>query len=111
MKSNKSPYYKRHVFICVNKKEHGRTCCATSADDSFFSYMRKKLDDMGLHGVEQYRVSKSGCLGRCNLGPCLVIYPEGVWYRYDSYDDIDEIIESYLMMNKPIPRLSIDKEL
>ncbi|MEK9943239.1 MAG: (2Fe-2S) ferredoxin domain-containing protein, partial [Gammaproteobacteria bacterium] len=39
------------------------------------------------------RINKSGCLDRCELGPVMVIYPEGVWYHYQTKDDIDEILE------------------
>ena len=45
----------------------------------------------------------SGCLGRCGEGPCLVIYPSGIWFRYDSKDDIDKILQSYVG-GKPVPR-------
>jgi (2Fe-2S) ferredoxin len=50
-----------------------------------------------MHGPGKIRVSKSGCLGRCNSGPCIVIYPEGIWYSYSSFEDIDRIIESHLL--------------
>ena len=51
------------------------------------------------------RVNNAGCLNRCALGPVLVIYPEGVWYHYQTTDDIDEIIESHLQHDKIVTRL------
>lgn len=51
----------------------------------------------------------SGCLGRCGEGPCLVIYPSGIWCRFDSREDIDEILEAFAT-DKPVPgRLMLDK--
>ena len=35
----------------------------------------------------------------------LVIYPEGVWYQYQTEADIDEIIESHLQNGKIVERL------
>lgn len=90
-------YYKQHVILCTNQKEEGKVCCANSGGESFFLYMKKKLTELGLHGPGKIRVSKSGCLGRCHAGPCLVIYPEGVWYSYTSIQDIDRIISHYLL--------------
>jgi (2Fe-2S) ferredoxin len=102
-------YYKKHVLICTNQKAEGKQCCANSGGEDFFSYMKTKLLELGLHGPEKIRVSKTGCLGRCSSGPCIVIYPEGSWYSYSSYADIDEIIESHLIAEKPVERLLIDR--
>jgi (2Fe-2S) ferredoxin len=71
--------------------------------------MKTKLLELGLHGPGQFRVSKSGCLGRCKMGPCLVIYPDEVWYSYTDFADMDEIIDSHLLGGRIVERLLIDK--
>ena len=62
---------------------------------------------MGLSGQGKIRVNTSGCLDRCEQGPALVVYPEGVWYTYIDEDDIDEIIDSHLLNGVPVERLII----
>ena len=37
----------------------------------------------------------------------MVVYPEGVWYRYVDRQDIDEIIEEHLLHDRPVERLKI----
>lgn len=37
----------------------------------------------------------------------MVIYPEGVWYRYVDQQDIDEIIDSHLLHDRHVERLKI----
>lgn len=101
-------HYTRHIFICTNQKIPGKTCCANRGGEPFFEHMKKRLVELGIHGPDKIRVSKSGCLGRCSQGPCMVIYPEGLWYTYTSFEDIDDIIEQYLMQNKRVNRLLID---
>lgn len=64
-----------------------------------------------MHGPGKFRVSKTGCLGRCSSGPGIVIYPEGVWYTYASTEDIDEIIHSHLVEGKTVSRLLMDQQL
>lgn len=98
-------YYTKHVFLCTNQKAEGKTCCANTGGSSFFLYTKEKLRELKLHGEGKVRISQSGCLGRCNEGPCLVIYPEAVWYTYSNYADIDEIIESHLMKEQVVTRL------
>ncbi|BCA96822.1 hypothetical protein TUM19329_31830 [Legionella antarctica] len=61
-----------------------------------------------MHGPGKIRVSKTGCLGRCASGPCLVIYPDGVWYTYSTFTDIDQIIESHLIAGETVEQLLID---
>jgi (2Fe-2S) ferredoxin len=53
------------------------------------------------------RVNKAGCLDRCTEGPVLVIYPDNIWYKYESEEDIDEIIASHVVNNKIVQRLKI----
>ena len=100
-------HYTKHIFLCTNQKAPGKTCCANSGGELFFDYMKTKLLELDLHGPGKFRISKSGCLGRCNAGPCVVIYPEGVWFSYSSLADIDEIINNYLVNGDTIERLKI----
>ncbi len=55
--------------------------------------------------LEKVRVNASGCLDRCELGPTMVIYPEGVWYRYETRADVDEILEVHLLGKGRVDRL------
>ena len=61
---------------------------------------KKKL----LHEV---RVNKSGCLSECAIGPVLVIYPQGIWYKNIDLDDISDIIQETIINDKIIKRLLI----
>ena len=101
-------YYTKHVFVCTNQKPSGKSCCANTGGEFFFDYLKAQLQEHGLYGEGQIRVSKSGCLGRCGLGPCIVIYPEGVWYSYSSSTDIDEVISQHLVLGQIVERLLIN---
>lgn len=37
----------------------------------------------------------------------MVIYPEGVWYRYESHADIAEILEQHIVQGRPVERLML----
>ncbi|MBL7480666.1 (2Fe-2S) ferredoxin domain-containing protein [Legionella bononiensis] len=96
-------------MICTNQKAAGKQCCANTGGEEYFDYLKSRLLELDMHGPGKYRVSKSGCLGRCSSGPCIVIYPEGVWYSYTSLADIDQIIESHLIAGETAEQLLIDK--
>ena len=101
-------YYQKHIFFCINQKSNGKTCCQDHHASEFRAYMHKKLDDLNLLGAGKIRINKSGCLGRCELGPVLVIYPEGVWYSFESTHDLDEIIQEHILSGKIVQNLRID---
>lgn len=99
------PYYQRHIFFCTNLRRSGKKCCAQGDAEALRQYTKNKLKKVGLHGKAHIRTSTSGCLGRCSDGPVVVIYPDNIWYHYQSIQDIDEIIEQHLINSKPVERL------
>lgn len=98
-------HYTHHVFVCVNQKDSGKKCCADAGGLPYVQHLKDKLLRLNAHGPGRIRVSQSGCLGRCTQGPCLVVYPEGIWYTYQSDSDLDEIIETHLLKGEIVDRL------
>jgi (2Fe-2S) ferredoxin len=88
-------YFETHVFVCGNRRPEGheRGCCASKGAEKIRDYMKVRVKELGLKGV---RVNQAGCLDRCELGPCAVLYPEGVWYRLDSFAAVDEVLEKHV---------------
>lgn len=103
-------FYQKHVFVCTNQKSPGKVCCAQSGGELFFEYLQAKLKQLNLYGAGKIRVTRSGCLGRCKFGPCLVVYPESIWYTYSDFSDLDEIIHGHLSQGNIVKRLLIDVE-
>ena len=53
-------------------------------------------------------VSATGCLGPCEQGPTVVVYPEAVWYHVPSAEDAQEVLETHVVGGKVVERLLID---
>ena len=102
---NASPYFKRHIFFCLNERSNNEACCAQHGAQQAFEHCKSRIKDLGLSGPGQVRVNKAGCLDRCSGGPVAVVYPEGVWYSYVDKSDIDEIVESHLKNGQVVERL------
>ena len=49
--------------------------------------------------------AKAGCLDQCAEGVTVVVYPEAVWYRRVTPEDVDEIIDKHLVGGEPVERL------
>ena len=102
-------YYERHVFFCCNERDASdpRGCCNAKGANQMRDYAKQRVKALGLAGEGKVRVNQAGCLDRCEEGPCMVVYPEAVWYTYVDRADIDEIIEEHLRHGRPVPRLRI----
>jgi len=100
-------YYKYHLFFCTNQRAGGETCCEQCNASEIREYAKAKVKQLGLAGEGGVRVNTAGCLDRCELGPVVVIYPQGAWYTYVDREDIDEIIDSHLMHDEVVERLLI----
>jgi len=100
-------YYERHVFFCLNHREDGRACCAAHHADRMQGHAKARIKKLGLDGQGKVRINKAGCLDRCDEGPCLVVYPEAIWYTYVDEQDIDEIIDRHLIGGETVERLRL----
>jgi len=97
-------YFRLHVFVCTNHRgpDAPRPGCGAHQADAAREHLKRRAKELGLKDV---RVNSAGCLGRCELGPLLVVYPDGVWYRFDGTADIDEILETHLGRGGRVERL------
>lgn len=105
-----SNYYQHHVFFCTNDRgpDAERPSCNRCGSSMLRDYAKNRMKILGLAGRGGVRINTSGCLDRCEEGPVIVVYPEGVWYTYIDEEDVDEIIESHLINGQPVARLMLD---
>ena len=100
-------FYQYHVFFCTNQRAPGEACCNALGASDMRDYAKQCIKARGINGPGQVRINTAGCLDRCNEGPVIVVYPEGVWYTYVDKEDIDEIIQQHLVDGKIVGRLKI----
>lgn len=100
-------YYRYHVFFCVNERADGSACCQRFDAQTMRDYAKQRSKSLGIAGKGGVRINTAGCLDRCDEGPVIVVYPEGVWYTYIDREDIDEILEEHLVHGRVVERLQI----
>lgn len=100
------PYFEAHVFVCCNRRPdgHRRGSCAAKGSEELRDYMKARAKELGLKRV---RINSAGCLDRCEFGPTLVIYPEGVWYSPKTRDEVDRILAGHLQGGGRVPELML----
>ena len=100
-------HFQRHVFFCLNERAAPDACCANHNAAEMQAYAKDRIKKLGINGKGKVRINKAGCLDRCDEGPCMVVYPEAVWYTFVDRDDIDEIVQSHLVGGKVVDRLRL----
>ncbi len=102
MVSSRSPYI-RHLFVCVNQRDPGVTCCSHTGGEAILEELKGYVKANGLQG--KVRVSKSGCMDLCAQGPNVMVEPDHRWYRHVMLEDVEKIIEKEL---KPLMQKGSD---
>ncbi len=99
-------HYDLHVFCCTNQRpeDHERGSCAALGAADLQAEMKARANELG---VKKIRINKSGCLNRCELGPAVVVYPEGIWYSIKTSEDVEEIMQSHILGGNPVERLRL----
>lgn len=100
-------YYRHHVFFCTNQRPAGDVCCNGHGATDAQNYAKERIAELKLKGPGKVRINKAGCMGRCEEGPVLVVYPDAVWYRYAGTKDVEEIIQEHLVHGRVVERLRI----
>ena len=106
-------FYSKHVFFCCNQRDasDARGCCNAKGASAMRDYAKARVKELGLaDGGEmrgKTRINQAGCLDRCEEGPCIVVYPDAVWYTYVDRADIDEIIEEHVKHGRVVERLRL----
>ena len=53
--------------------------CISSGCKAVQSALLEELKELGIEN--EVKVVETGCMGPCDLGPILVVYPEGIFYN------------------------------
>ncbi len=99
--------FEKHIFVCENKRPETdpRGCCLDKGGAEIRSKFKKRLKELGLNGT--VRANSAGCLDACEYGVTVLVYPEQIWYGGVKPEDVEEIIQSHIIQNKPVERLFI----
>ncbi len=86
------PPQERHVLACMGPR------CTSRGAGGLYVHFWKRLYKRGLlRGRSGVHAAQTGCLSPCNLGPTVVVYPEGIWYCELTAEAIDRIVDEHFV--------------
>lgn len=92
-----------HVLICS-----GSNCVSRGANslrDEFETHLTK----LGIR--EEIKLVNTGCVGLCEQGPFVIVYPEGVFYAQIKNKDIETICNEHLYKGRIVEKLVFDEAI
>jgi (2Fe-2S) ferredoxin/ubiquinone/menaquinone biosynthesis C-methylase UbiE len=95
--------FRHHIFVCTQEKAEGVPCCSAAGSFRVLDALHRELGRQGLS--DDVQVSSCGCLGICDSGPVMIVYPEGIWYAKLAPNDVPEIVSSHLKQGQKVERL------
>lgn len=99
---------KCHIFVCTSSRPTGQQkgmCHSKEGVDILMKFI-EEIEDRELDG--EVLVSNTGCFGICEKGPIVVVYPDNIWYKTVTVDDVEDIIEQHIEGGSPVARLVIE---
>jgi NADH:ubiquinone oxidoreductase subunit F (NADH-binding)/(2Fe-2S) ferredoxin/NAD-dependent dihydropyrimidine dehydrogenase PreA subunit len=91
----------RSVMVC------GGTGCTSSDSNKIIAALEQEVSN---HGIQEHvEVVRTGCFGLCELGPVVIVYPEGIFYSCVEVKDIPDLVEQHLLNGKPYEKKIYEK--
>ncbi|HQN22552.1 MAG TPA: SLBB domain-containing protein, partial [Thermotogota bacterium] len=72
--------------------------CISSGEESCLTSLRATLEKYALQDV--VKVVETGCMGMCDAGPLMILYPEGVFYQKLKPSDMELIVSEHLLKGR-----------
>ena len=91
------PEANRRLLVCRG------TGCEAQKADVLYGALQTELEKAGLS--DEVEVVFTGCRGLCQMGPTVLVEPEGTFYCNVTTEDVEEIIESDLKNGTKVERL------
>ena len=90
----KNSNYKHHILVCG-----GGGCISTNCEQT----KNAIVDCIAEHDLnEKVKISFTGCMGTCAVGPVILIEPEGIFYTQVSARKAYEIVEAHILNGRII---------
>jgi len=88
--------YRTHLMVCAG------TGCVSCGSLQVRERLETELKNRGLS--EEVKVVATGCNGFCAEGPIMVVYPEGIFYKKLTQEDIPFLVEEHLLKGRPVEK-------
>jgi len=91
------------VLVCAGG------ACISSHSLEVEEELKRQLKKYNLE--DEVRIIETGCMGPCQYGPLMLVYPEGVLYKELTTKDVEEIVKEHFLKGRIVERLLFKSEV
>ncbi|OQA92323.1 MAG: NADP-reducing hydrogenase subunit HndC [Elusimicrobia bacterium ADurb.Bin231] len=89
--------FRTHALVCSGAQ------CLSAGGNNFKDALSAEINSAGLQ--DEVQIVETGCMGSCEMGPMMVVYPEGTVYIKLVPSDAAEIVKEHFLKGRPVKRL------
>ncbi|MEG0277951.1 MAG: (2Fe-2S) ferredoxin domain-containing protein [Morganella sp. (in: enterobacteria)] len=99
----KTPPHRYHLFFCMGPR------CVCRGAKSLLTQLRHQLAARNLFENEKgVLLTRSHCQYPCNQGPLVTVYPDNLWYRLTTPEEIHLFVSEQIEQGRPVPSLLVE---
>jgi len=91
------------VLICAGG------ACISSHSLEIEEELKKQIDKYNLK--DEVRIIETGCMGPCQFGPLMLVYPEGILYKQLTTKDVEEIVREHFLKGRIVEKHLFKSEI
>ncbi len=101
----------KHIFVCTHSRpdDDPKGSCQQRGSGPVVEAFANELGERELWG--KLKLSTSSCMGICEHGPSVLVYPDGVMYGKVTADDVGKIIDQHLLNGQPVEELRVPADV
>jgi NADH-quinone oxidoreductase subunit F len=82
-------------------------CAGAGCISSGGHALRERLvEELRRYGLDkEIRVVETGCMGPCNLGPVMLVHPDGTFYQQVTASEVPALVKEHFLKGRPYARL------
>lgn len=92
-----------HIMVC------GGTGCTSSNSNRIIEKFEEELERHAM--TSEFEIVKTGCFGLCELGPIVIVYPEGTFYTRITEKNVEEIVQKHLLLGQVVESLVYEETI
>jgi NADH:ubiquinone oxidoreductase subunit F (NADH-binding)/(2Fe-2S) ferredoxin/Pyruvate/2-oxoacid:ferredoxin oxidoreductase delta subunit len=92
-----------HCLVCAGAG------CLSSGGHALKDALTRELRARGLDN--EIKVVETGCMGPCDLGPVMLVHPDGTFYQRVTALDVPRLVEEHFIKGRPYAKLLPKEEV
>jgi NADH-quinone oxidoreductase subunit F len=92
-----------HCLVCAGAG------CLSSGGHALKDALAHELAVRGLDN--EIKIVETGCMGPCDLGPVMLVHPDGTFYQQVTAHDVPKLVEEHFIKGRPYAKLLPKEEV